>query len=168
MNKQATVKREEQSSVIDDYLKKVKGTHTKKSMQEVLDDLIQRTGISDHIKQTQMGSIKTAQQQVSLLNVDYIKNCIDTAIGGSKFTSYIDLLNDLQKIVSIDTDIPKELQHFKFNIFQDKELVNYVKEQLPVHNDIKYKLDRPTAPETVDPGNSSYFSFTQESKENQS
>lgn len=168
--KLATSIREERSSIIDSYIRNVKGSHNKKSMKEVLDDLIARTGLSEHIQKVQADikeNTKIAQQQVnqSLLNVPYIKDAIEKSIQSKKFTNYIDLLNDLQKIVIMDQDIPKDLEYVKNNVHQDKQLVEFLKERMPNKNSIKYDLGVTEAPQNVDPSKDNYYNFTEDNKD---
>jgi hypothetical protein len=160
--------RAERSSILNAYANRVKKNTGKGTLKATIEDLIKRTGIAEYIKtiySEQNQTMKIAQVQTSLLDVSYIKEAIDKGVASHKYDNFVDLLNELQKIISIDTDIPKELSYVQNNVFQDKKLVEYVKGVLPEKTNISYDLGSKEPPATSDPTKDSYFEFVKDNKD---
>lgn len=127
------------------YNTKAVGYFNKNSVQEVVNELTQRTGLSEYVnivnsKLKENDRIKSAQQQQvaqeqqqynSLIDIPYIKEEIDKAIQSKSYPNYILLLNDLKLKVKTDHEIPEQLK----NVMGDDKLLDYLKQHMPIYSE---------------------------------
>jgi len=146
----------------------------KLAIKSTVDDLARRTGLVAYINMVNAeleGKTKTAedesdestderQEPKSLLDIPKIKGELDNALVSNKEKNYIDILNILQDLVSVDDDIPEDLK----GVFTDKRLIDYIKQRKDDGaeaidysglNGKKHIED----PNTSNPTSSSYFNF---------
>ena len=164
------------STIADSYARRLNAYPNpyakKQSVQEYVDTLIDKAGMTDYIKQINSeltsDQTKMAQEKITnILQLPEIKKAIDDAIRSKTFSTPTPLMVELQKFVKSDPKIPEELK----NIMGDKELRKYIVDQMGFgdQEDIKYDLGTKTKDIDHSKGQGStdkYFSFdsTDESK----
>jgi len=136
---------------------------SKTAFQDMVDSLATRAGLKhyiDTINAEARGIEATAVEQrlESLLDIESVKHEIDKALENKKFDSYVNLLNELDKEIQHNDDIPDYLK----NVMGDKKLKTYVMEKIPSKNksDNTLKLDsKQNTVDSFDDTSKPYFNF---------
>lgn len=138
----------------------------KAKMENLINDLKRRTGleqyiniISSEIEKTE--NTKTAQKNYgSLIDIPYVKEAIDKAIDRKQYPSFVTLLNDLQKLIIHDEDIPLSLR----NAIGDQKLTDYIKSKMELDKkkEINYNLTPKEDLDEQTQSASSYFGFMEQ------
>ena len=140
--------------------------NNKAKMENLINDLKRRTGLEQYIniissEIEESENTKTAQQNFnSLIDVPYVREAVDKAIDRKQYPSFIILLNDLQKLVIHDEDIPVSLR----NAVGDQKLIDYIKAKMGLDKkqEVSYNLTPKEELNEQSQSSSSYFGFMEQ------
>ena len=140
------------STIADSYARRLNAYPNpykkEQSVQEYVDTLIDKAGMTDYIKQINSelssGQTKKATDQkiTNILQIPEIKKSIDDAIENNIFSTPIPLIVELQKFVKADPKVPEELK----DVMGNEELRKYIVEKMKFgdQEDVKYELGTKT------------------------